>query len=90
MDSSGSRTWLVALVGVLAIAVLACVILVFLPPFQLAERLQGGNYTSLTTESPVAFHQDGLRVLAAPEELDGSFSVQLDSVPQLSFLEGSA
>ena len=90
MDSSGSRMWLIALVGVLAIAVLACVIVAFLPPFQLAEKLQGGDYTSLTTESPVAFHEDGLRVLASPEELDGSFSVQLDSVPQLSFLEGSA
>lgn len=90
MEGTGSRTWLIAIGGVLAIAVVACVVAVFLPPLNLLERLQGGSYSSLTAENPVASHQDGIQILAAPGELDGGFGVQLDSVPQLSFLEGSA
>jgi spore germination protein YaaH len=56
----------------------------------LVERFQGGSYDSMTAENPVASHDDGIAVLAAPNDLDGSFGVQLDSVPQLTFLEGSA
>jgi spore germination protein YaaH len=90
MEDTGSRTWLVALGGLLGIVVVVCLVVVFVPPFHLLERLQDGNYTSLTAENPVATHEDGIQILAAPSDLDASFSVLLDSVPQLSFLEGSA
>jgi hypothetical protein len=74
----------------LGVAVLALLVLAFVPPFSVLQRLQGGNYTSLTAENPVAYHQDGIQIVAAPGELDGSFGIQFDAVPQLSFLEGSA
>jgi hypothetical protein len=89
MQATGSRTWSIALGGVLVIGIIG-LMLAFLPPFNLMQRLQGGSYTSLTAENPVAYHQDGIQVVAAPDELDGSFGVKFDSVPQLNFLEGSA
>ena len=90
MQATGSRTWSIALGGVLIVGIIGLLVLAFLPPFNLLQRLQGGSYTSLTADNPVASHQDGIQVVAAPDELDGSFGVRLNSVPQLNFLEGSA
>lgn len=90
MQATDSRSWSIALGGVLVIGIIGLLVLAFLPPFNLLQRLQGGSYTFLTAENPIVFHQDGIQIVAAPDELDGSFGVKFSSVPQLNFLEGSA
>ncbi len=90
MGEIDSRTRVVALGGVLVIGVLALIVVVFLPPIHLLQRLQDGNYSALSAENPLVSHQDGIQIVAAPDDLHSSFSVKFDSVPQLNFLEGSA
>ncbi len=90
MLETDSRNGWITLGGVLVVGVIILLVVTFLPPFRLLNRVQGGGYTFLTAENPSTWHQDGLQIVAWPDELDGSFGVQLDAVPQLSFLEGSA
>jgi len=90
MDETGFRSSLIALGGMLLVAVIALLVLAFVPPFSVLQRLQGSSYTSLTAKNPVVSHPDGIQIVAAPGELDGDFGIQFDSVPQLNFLEGSA
>jgi len=85
-----SRNRLITLGGVLVITVIVLLVVAFLPPFRLVQRVQGGGYISLSAENPSASHQDGIHVVAVPDDPDSSFGVRLDSVPQLTFLEGSA
>ncbi len=90
MVETNSRNGLVFVAGVVGVGLVILAILAFLPPFRLLARFQGDDYTALSAKAPVASHQDGIQILAAPDDLDGGFGVKLDAVPQLNFLEGSA
>ncbi len=78
--------------GRLMYAVLALLLLVilFVPPFSLLRRMGLIGYTTLNAANSLVSHDDGLTVQVDPENFEGRLRVQLDAVPRLEFLEGSA
>jgi hypothetical protein len=90
MIETDPRNRLITVGGLLVVVMVVLVVVLFLPPFRLLERISGGGYDFLTVENPTASHQEGIQVVARPDELDGKFGVNLSSVPRLTFLEGSA
>jgi hypothetical protein len=89
MTETDSRSWLIRFGGALVVGAVILLVVGFLPPFRLVQRIQDGDYTALTAGTPLASHPDGIQIVAAPGDLDGSFRVHLSAVPQLRFLEGS-
>ncbi len=73
-----------ALIGAFIIAIL------LLPPVSLARRLGITGYTTLDAANSSFSHPDGLTLSVQPETFTDRLRVQLESVPQLEFLEGSA
>ena len=79
------RVWIVgALSGVLLI------ILLFVPPISLGQRLGaiGGGYTTLDNQTPSVEHPDGLRVTRT--DTNGArVRIKLASIPRADFVVGS-
>jgi hypothetical protein len=79
------RRWIIgAVVGVLVI------ILLFLPPISLAQRLAtiGDGYTTLDSQNPFIEHPDGLRVTRVGDD-DSKVRIKLASIPRADFTVGS-
>jgi hypothetical protein len=69
-----------ALIGVLTLVIL------FLPPISLLERMGIVGYTTINAEDSSVSHPDGLTVSVNPETFTGKLRVRLDSVPREDFL----
>jgi hypothetical protein len=76
-------TWVYGVIGVLVIVAL------LLPPISLTKRLGITGYDTLDAANSSLSHSDGLTLSMSPETTD-RLRVQLEAVPRLEFLEGSA
>ncbi len=78
------RGWIAAVVVVLIL-----IVLMFLPPISLAERLSSGNgYLTLDGSNPSVTHPDGLTVSRA-SDAEGRVRVKLGSIPRADFVAGT-
>ena len=75
---------------VLGIVALLVVVAALLPPISLLQRLGLVGYQTLSAKNAVVSHPDGLTLQVDPEAFKDRVRVRLGSVPQLTFLEGSA
>ncbi len=73
--------------GVVGLLVIASL---FLPPISLLRRLGITGYTTINADNNSISHPDGVSLSINGENPDDRLRVQLDSVPRLELLEGSA
>ena len=76
-----------AVIGIVSILVILALLL---PPISLLRRLGIVGYEPLSASHVAVSHPDGLTLQVDPESFTDRVRVRLDSVPQLTFLEGSA
>jgi hypothetical protein len=74
------------LLGVVALLVIAAA---FLPPISLLRRMGVIGYETLNADTILVSHPDGVSLRVDPDAFSGRLRVRLESVPQLTFLEGS-
>ncbi|MEE8389949.1 MAG: NBR1-Ig-like domain-containing protein, partial [Anaerolineae bacterium] len=76
--------WIYGLVAVVIIIAL------LLPPVSLLKRLGITGYTALNAQDSSISHADGLTLSVNPETYTDRLRAQIESVPRIDFLEGSA
>jgi len=57
------------------------------PPISLFDRLDSFSSTRIDTNGGIVADPDGTRLLFAAEDVESAFSVNLDSLPQVDFIE---
>ncbi|MCU0512364.1 MAG: hypothetical protein MUE40_07315 [Anaerolineae bacterium] len=87
---NGSGCWLIGLITVVTVLLLVLVGL-FLPPFDLYNRLFGISYVRLQTAGDTAASEDGaLRIVAAADYPDDRFGVAASLVVPATFASAAA
>lgn len=84
----GCGCWITGLVTLIVAGALVAVGL-FLPPFNLADRLRGATYAMLSPDAN-AVAEGALTLAVYGDDFGSNFGVALDTVPMSAFLAGSA
>ena len=79
-----SGCWLVAFTAILIAAGLT-IIALFLPPFELADRLLGLQYSPLNADAPTLSFGSELRISLPPEERGSDFALKITQLSQTDF-----
>jgi len=66
------------------------ILALLLPPISLPQRIADLGAVRIGAEGGAVSHADGVQVIFTPGTYDKTFRVKLDSIPRLSFLDGSA
>lgn len=69
---------------------LLIVLSVLLPPVSAMERIFEAGYTTIGREGGAIRDPDGMQLTLLPEGISGKVKIKIESIPRVSFLEGSA
>lgn len=87
-QSGGAGCWLTAIVTLMLVMILVIVGL-FLPPFNIYDRLFSEQYSTLNSEYN-AVELEGLTLAVSPEDIGEDFGVRLDTISLREFEVGDA